>query len=524
MRKNRSTAPEAVISPERHRAVIFDLDGVVTRTAKIHARAWKQMFDDWLKGHAAETRESFEPFDIRHDYAAYVDGKPRYDGVQSFLESRDIRLPWGSPDDPPGKETVCGLGNRKNAIYLETLDRQKPEVFESTVALIRELKNRQIKVGLISASNNARRVLESAGLLDLFDTRVDGITARERNLKGKPEPDVFLEAVRELGTDPDHAVVVEDAISGVQAGSRGGFDLVIGVDRDHNAKALQENGADVVIRDLAEVSLKADTTPDALRDFETVRRRLENRTPALFLDYDGTLSPIVPRPEDAHIPPETKLAVKKAAGVFQVAVVSGRDLPDVRQRVGIEGIYYAGSHGFEIAGPDGFHYENDEGRQFLDVLETAENTLKEALADEEGVQVERKKYAIAIHYRRIKDPEKIGSVENIVENACKKTGRLRKSSGKKVFELHPDMDWNKGKALAFLMETLRLDPETAMPVYIGDDTTDEDAFRMLKETGAGIGIRVLGEEDRETAADYILADTQGVREFLERLSASGGGQ
>jgi beta-phosphoglucomutase family hydrolase len=233
-------------------AVLFDLDGVLTATAKIHAACWKKMFDSYLEKRAAQTDETFRPFDVGRDYQFYVDGKPRYDGVRDFLRSRGIDLPEGTSEDPPDRETVRGLGNRKNELVNEAIAAGEVEAFEGSVTLVRQLRDAGIKTAVVSSSNNCLAVLEAAGISDLFDARVDGVVATQLNLSGKPAPDTFLTAARELGVKPDRAVVVEDAISGVQAGRAGRFGLVIGVDRKGDAESLRQNGADVVVSDLGE--------------------------------------------------------------------------------------------------------------------------------------------------------------------------------------------------------------------------------------------------------------------------------
>lgn len=231
-------------------AVLFDLDGVITDTARIHAKAWKRMFDAYLLKKRAAGQE-YEPFDQVHDYLQYVDGKPRYDGVQSFLQSRGIELPWGDPSEPPGAETVCGLGNEKDHFVTEVLEADGVFVFPSTLQWVHGLRGSGKKLAVVSSSENCQAVLRSAEIENLFDVRVDGRTARERGLHGKPAPDMFLEAARELGVERTRAVVVEDAISGVAAGRVGGFRLVIGVSRHGDADRLKEAGADLVVADLA---------------------------------------------------------------------------------------------------------------------------------------------------------------------------------------------------------------------------------------------------------------------------------
>jgi alpha,alpha-trehalase len=243
---------ESELTRDRFDAVLFDLDGVLTDTARLHAAAWKRMFDAYLAERAERTGEPFRPFDIGADYVAYVDGKPRFDGVRDFLEGRGIALPEGAADDPPSRETVCGLGNRKNELVNETMASEGVEAYPGSVALVRELRARGMKTAVVTSSGNCDTVLAAAGIADLFETRVDGNDLGELGLAGKPAPDAFLEAARRVGADAKRAVVVEDAISGVQAGRAGGFGLVIGVARKDNEQALTENGADVVVKDLAE--------------------------------------------------------------------------------------------------------------------------------------------------------------------------------------------------------------------------------------------------------------------------------
>ncbi len=235
-------------------AVIFDLDGVVTRTAEVHAEAWKQLFDGYLAARARRLGEPFTAFDVRSDYRRFVDGKPRYEGVASFLESREIELPPGSPADSEECETVCGLGNRKNRYFLEALERTGAHSYPTTLDLITRLRERGVRTAIVSSSRNCAAVLEAAGIRELFDAKVDGLDAAELGLPGKPDPALFLEAARRLGIDPLHAAVVEDAISGVEAGRRGRFGLVIGVDRAAQHEALAAAGADFVVGDLAEVA------------------------------------------------------------------------------------------------------------------------------------------------------------------------------------------------------------------------------------------------------------------------------
>lgn len=243
------------IDPRRIAAVIFDMDGVVTKTAVVHEAAWKKLFDTFLRARAQRSGDSFQPF-TDDDYRLYVDGMPRYDGVTKFLASRGISLPLGTPDDSPGDDTVCALGNQKNGYFQQQVDDHGVQPYSSSVDLIRHLKASGVHTAIISASRNATMILQAAGVHDLFETQVDGNVAAELKLPGKPDPAVFLEAARRLGVSPDRAAVVEDAIAGVSAGHRGGFGLVIGVDRTGHPEALRENGADVVVSDLSQVRIE----------------------------------------------------------------------------------------------------------------------------------------------------------------------------------------------------------------------------------------------------------------------------
>ncbi len=234
-------------------ACLFDMDGVVTQTAVVHAAAWKEMFDDFLRQHAERTGTEFVPFDAHTEYDAYVDGKPRLDGTRSFLESRGIELPEGTPDDPPGTPTIYGLSNRKNELVLAKLAAGGVQVYQGTVTYIRSVRDKGISTAIVSSSANTQQVLDSVGLAGLFDVRVDGVIAKERGLRGKPAPDTFLFAAGQLHVPPSRAAVFEDALAGVEAGRAGHFALVVGVDRVGQAEELRKHGADIVARDLAEL-------------------------------------------------------------------------------------------------------------------------------------------------------------------------------------------------------------------------------------------------------------------------------
>ncbi|MEV6839635.1 beta-phosphoglucomutase family hydrolase [Streptomyces sp. NPDC051133] len=239
--------------PAHVRACLFDLDGVLTQTAKVHAAAWKEMFDDYLRDRAAREGTAFVPFDAVEDYDEYVDGRPREDGVRTFLAARGVHLPEGAADDPPEAETVNGLGTRKNNLVLRRIRDEGVEPYEGSVRFVHAVREAGLRTAVVSSSANCRDVLVAAGIEELFDERIDGVVAHERGLRGKPAPDTYLEGARVLAVEPGRAAVFEDALAGVEAGHAGRFGLVVGVDRVGQAEQLRAHGADVVVRDLAEL-------------------------------------------------------------------------------------------------------------------------------------------------------------------------------------------------------------------------------------------------------------------------------
>jgi beta-phosphoglucomutase family hydrolase len=239
--------------PNDVRACLFDLDGVLTKTATVHAAAWKEMFDDYLRRRSTRTGEHLAPFDADTDYAEYVDGKPRYDGVRSFLAARGIELPEGDEDDPPSAETVRGLGNRKNEIVLRKIRQEGVDAYEGSVRYLEAARDAGLRRAVVSSSTNCRDVLEAAGIQEFLEIRIDGVVAERERLKGKPAPDTYLAAARALNAAPEEAAVFEDALAGVAAGRAGGFGCVVGVNRVGHAGELRDNGATIVVGDLGEL-------------------------------------------------------------------------------------------------------------------------------------------------------------------------------------------------------------------------------------------------------------------------------
>jgi beta-phosphoglucomutase family hydrolase len=306
-----STTPVVTLSARDYDAVLFDLDGVLTKTASVHAAAWKRLFDGVLQQRAARTGEAFVPFDIDADYRRYVDGKPRYDGVAAFLKSRRIQFPWGTREDGPDAQTVYGLGNLKDRYFTEQLEEHGVEVYDAAIALVRALREHEIKTAVVSSSNNCAAVLDAAGIAQLFDTRVDGLDITHLSLNGKPAPDAFLEAARRLEVEVSRAVVVEDAIAGVQAGRAGQFGCVIGVDHHGQSQALRDAGADVVVTTLAQVKIATEapsTWSLVYEGFDPAREGIRESLCALGNGYFTTRAAVLWSAADGVHYPGTYLA------------------------------------------------------------------------------------------------------------------------------------------------------------------------------------------------------------------------
>ncbi len=501
-------------------AVIFDLDGVITKTALIHAKAWKQVFDEYLRLREKRNNEPFHEFTHEADYLPYVDGKPRYEGVRGFLESRGIQIPFGQPSDTADKETICGIGNKKNIVFLELLKQKGvAEVYPSTIQFIKELKKAGIPTGVISSSKNCRHILQSAGIEDLFQTRVDGEVSVQLGLKGKPEADIFITAAYNLGVVPARAVVVEDAVSGVQAGRNGGFGLVIGLARKNNESSLIRDGADVALKDISEINLEwvqqwFHRKPEPLFQFWDKNKSafLSGEKPVFFLDYDGTLTPIVERPELAVISPDMKDALKRLSERYTTAIVSGRMREDVEKLVGIKGLLYAGSHGFDISGPR-ISLIEPRAKQAIPLIAKIVRHLSKELNAIPGVLIEEKKFSAAVHYRLV-DESYLPKIRDLVERIIQDNPSLRLLSGKKVFEILPKIDWDKARAVMWIMQTLGISWSDASVVYIGDDTTDEDAFRIIRKRGTGI---LVSDRPKESAADFRLSSPEEVKKLFEEI-------
>lgn len=503
-----------LINRSDYDAVVFDLDGVVTQTQKVHANAWKKTFDAFLKQKAGGG--TFIPFEISKDYFSYVDGKSRHEGIKSFLRSRDIRLADRKNSAESDTPSIELLEETKNRYFLELLSKGV-KTYKSSVELILKLNNFGFKTAVVSSSKNCKDILRSLNLSSAFDTIVDGLDLQSLDLQSKPNPDLFLEALKRIDVKPGRAIVFEDAVAGVEAGKNSGFGKVIAVNRNGHVKELKKAGADIIVKDLKEISVQAKTIelPSALRSFKTIESKFKDQEIVIFFDYDGTVTPIVSHPKDAILSQKMKNILIKLSNQCTLAVISGRGLNDIKSLVGIKGIYYAGSHGYEIEGPS-IRMEYEPALAFVETFDTLEKELQAELNDIEGALLERKKFSIALHYRNVSHKE-VQLVANAVDKAVSRHPNIRQTYGKKVYELQPSLEWNKGKALEWIVKKLPIEKHGSKIFYLGDDITDEDAFREIQTYGMGI---LVDSGSKNTYAQYRLKDVAETLHFLEILSSS----
>jgi trehalose 6-phosphate phosphatase len=398
---------------------------------------------------------------------------------------------------------------------LDAVVTAKDSAFDPAVTLVRQLQEIGIGTAVFSADRSCRDVLTSAGIGDLFPEQVDSLR----------DPAMLVEAANRVGARPDRCVVVATDAAGVTAGRAGGFALVIGLvigeDRTGHRDALRRFGADTVVADLRDVIVRTgdrrmSQLPDALQALG-LADGLTARQPAVFFDFDGTLSDIVDDPDSARPVAGAAEALQNLAAHCPVAVLSGRDLADVTKRVGLPGIWYAGSHGFELTAPDGTHHQNDAAAAAIPVLEQAAAQLRDQLGPIPGVVVEHKRFGVAVHYRNAAR-DRVGEVTAAVRAAGQQHA-LRVTTGREVIELRPDIDWDKGKTLRWVIDHLHHAGSTPLvPIYLGDDITDEDAFDAVRHDGVPILVRHNDDGDRATAALFALDSPARVAEFTDRLA------
>jgi alpha,alpha-trehalase len=487
------------------KAFIFDFDGVLMDSSALHARAWKKAFDPLL---LARKKVPFS----QDDYAESLDGVPRLEGIERFLARRQLELPQGAPEDAPGIDTRWALARAKQEAFSRLLEVEGVEVRHDTVSWISQLKERGRRTALISSSRNARALAERQGLLRLFDTAILG---DELKARGKPAPDIFLQAAERLGALPEECVVVEDSPVGVRAARAGGVGFIVALAQREWEKALSESGADAVVPSLdfcplPKAAATTSSVPSALTAQREWQRLLGNRKVALFLDYDGTLTPIVPFPKDAWMSEEMRERLRRLCRLCTVSVVSGRELSDVQARVQLKEVTYAANHGFDIEGP-GLRLEM--AKDSVPFLDEAEGLLSREVGQVEGVWVERKKYSLAVHHRRLEEALRPAFLSKI-EALSARFPSLVLTKGKCVQEFQPRVVWNKGLAVEWLLQQVGLSLFDCLPIYVGDDLTDETAFEALGGKGLCLVVR---EGERPTAAQMGLDTVEDVGAFLSLL-------
>jgi alpha,alpha-trehalase len=410
-------------------------------------------------------------------------------------------------------------------LFANIIENTKIDCFTSTLHFISCLKNEGVKIAVISSSKNCKRVLNKAGIENLFSVRVDGETTEELGLLGKPEPDIFLQAAKQLKVKPQECLIVEDALAGIKGAKKGGFGLVIAIDRKKILKnEFINHKADIIVNDLSEIhfekfkqsylySLQKFTCKEDY-SFSFIKNLTVNKKIVIVLDYDGTLTPIVDKPELALLSAPMKQTLEKLSTKYLIYIISGRQLLDIKQKVGINSIYYSGNHGLEFEGPCSNGEKFELGKKHKEQIEKLHLILKRDLQNINGCLVENKKFSLAIHYRLVKQAACINKIRETIDKILKDFPGLKRIHGKKVFEIRPNINWDKGMALAYFLKKRNLTKNNCFPIYIGDDEADEAAFKAINDYGISIKI---ADMPQKTNADFFLKNVNDVWYFLNSL-------
>ncbi len=504
---------QLVEKKENIKAYIFDLDGVLTQTHNLHARAWNKLFLEFLgkrrQGPHTEN-EDLHDYDDKNDYQRFLDGKPRLEGIKSFFRSRNI---------PYEENLIRELGEKKNIFYQKLLEMEGPHTVPESVSFIQKLREHNVPMAVVSSSRNCRLILKMAGIDDYFKVIIDPQIAESKHLQGKPRPDYFIEAAQKLNKRQNECAIVEDSLAGVKAGKDGDFKKVYAIKLDKDKQAMEKlkaEGADQVLSSLWEIKEAQEmlTLPDVFTVFKDIFPESEKKNYFLFLDFDGTLSPIVAEPEKARPLEGIKEIVQRCSEFFPVCIITGRDTEVIKKLLPLTDIYYAACHGFEITGPKEYHYELPEALALIPVFDKAQHLLTLRLSAMEGLIIERKKFGLAFHYRKIGSDSVIAELKKEIQEYCLNHQELRFQLGEKVIEIQPHLNWDKGKALLKLYQVLNLKMKDTPPLYLGDGNTDEDAFREMRDCGVPI---LASIEARPTLARYHLKGPQKVKKFLETI-------
>lgn len=495
----------SVIDPRRLDAVIFALEGVIVDTIAIRGAVWA----DFYREHYPD-----RPALAERDHARIAAGASPADAVADGLAARGVTLPKGAPSDSPTAETAWGIAKLLDRGFSDRIAHDGVPVNEATIDLARRVRSAGLGIAVCSAGRHASEILDAAGVGDVFGA---GTTV----VADETDAEALAEAARQLDTDPARTAVVQGSPTALAASRSGGFAVTIGVARAGHEELLRRAGADVVVTDVAQIEFRAGTRrisriPDALTSRHQSAALLRTRRPAVFLDFDGTIAEIVNQPTAATLVEGVATELSRLARHCPVGIISGRDLADVRARVGVPGIWYAGSHGFELVGPDGQHYENEEAAAAEPDLVRVTSTLCDRLRSVPGVLVESKRFAVSVHYRNV-DAERVDEVISIACAAVAEEPRLRATGGRKVVEIRPDVDWDKGRALSWVLDHVGASDDL-LPIYVGDDLTDEDAFDAIESSGFGIVVRHGEDGDRRSAARFAVDGPAQVHELLQRIA------
>lgn len=522
--ENRTVSPapaarraNATIDPRRHDAVLFDLDGVVADTTDVEFVSWQGVLEEFLKERTAAGREAPPQF-READYREFFDGVADRDGVTAFLTSRGVAIPMGTPADEV-LDTVHGLANRRERRLSERLKAGVP-VFETTVALVGAVSRAGMRTAVYSTGRHSAQVLEAAGLDDLFPVHVDLTTADGRHLPGAGVVNVLSVAAEMIEAAPERTVVLAGSAAGIESAHAAGFALVVGIDRTGGSEDLVRAGADMMATDVADVHLRdgdalRSCLPNALAAQSDLISALRGRQPFVCLDFDGTLSRVVADPARAQLVEGAAEALAALAAQCPVAILSGRDLDDIRRRVGVPGIWYAGSHGFEMVSPAGDISAHSAADAAAPQLAAAAQALRRALQGIPGTHVDVNRYRLVVHHRSA-SPAQVGEVVAATRHVARTCG-LRAVAGRHAVELTPDLDWDNGLA----MDAIRRDlPEVdrLVSVYVGDDLADEDAFDRTRLTGITVVVRHAQGGNRPTAAEFALDSPIEVCDLLRLLA------
>lgn len=492
------------------KGIIFDMDGVVTQTATLHFDAWKAILDEFLLTRNPEENKLF----TEEDYFYYLDGMPRAEGLSNFLTARQI-IPHSNQE-----KWIKQLTNKKNKYLQKLLKNQSVDYFPDTLQFIEFLLLHRYQIALISSSKNCIPILKSAKIDRLFPIYVDGIISEQLNIPGKPEPDIFLEAAKRLKLCPQECLVIEDALSGVKAAKKGQFGTIIALDRKKKLSSqFLELQPDYILPDLSKAqqlfnkNTRIHRAPKSgLAVLPSIYHLMKHCYQfIIFLDYDGTLTPIVEKPDQAILSTSMHHCLTSLSQEYLTVIISGRELEDLKEHINISTLFYSGNHGLEFMGPQSYY---QIGEEFKEEIEELYYALTQKFAGISGCFIENKNFSLSVHYRLV-DEKKVRLIEKQVDNALVNYPRLKKHYGKKVYEIRPNILWNKGIASNAILEKFKLNNPHLIPIYIGDDVSDEDAFDVFQTKGITIKVE---KNPLHTKANYFLDSPLEVQSFLTQLS------